>query len=545
VRVPEAIGVTSTTGEVAQADAAEPGVTAESAPRWRVLRPRLADPRLHVAAVIISVQVLGQAVLGFDVSIAQILVTVLSAGIFEFVLVAAWKREIAWPASGMLTGNGVALLLRVPGTEHGDWWSTRGWPIFLAAGGGSLLLKYVIRVGGRPLFNPSNLGLVIVFLWFGPNRVDPQDLWWGPWSMRLGFTVALIVLGGLALAWRLKIFSTAITFWVVFAVGLAVLAARGHWMAARWHLGPVEGWEYWRIVALSPETLIFTFFMVTDPTTAARGRVARPVYAASVGALAAVLVSFQRTEFATKVSLLAALTLVCAARPLLERWLGDGRTTTDGRWWRVVGAGTRPPLRPTRAAGVAIVVACAVWAGLLRGLSATLPAVPAGPVTAASSVGGVGEDHRPITISPELATVAGSFGPADARVMVQDLERTLRVEEQAIRSGDATVARGAVFDREAVWLQAQIAAGDPTVTVYRWTSFEVVLLRDPVNPQSVPQLGLRATGSGTPMQMLADGAEVAVGGETPVTEVFLMTSIDGRYAVGRRVAPDDPMVVGG
>jgi hypothetical protein len=29
------------------------------------------------------------------------------------------QRVIMWPASAMLTGNGVAFILRVPGTEHG------------------------------------------------------------------------------------------------------------------------------------------------------------------------------------------------------------------------------------------------------------------------------------------------------------------------------------------------------------------------------------------------------------------------------------------
>ena len=40
------------------------------------------------------------------------------------------QHVLMWPASAMLTGNGVAFILRVPGTRHGDWWS-------LAAGGSS------------------------------------------------------------------------------------------------------------------------------------------------------------------------------------------------------------------------------------------------------------------------------------------------------------------------------------------------------------------------------------------------------------------------
>ena len=47
---------------------------------YRVALPRRGDPRLAVAAVIISVQILGQTVLGFNLSIAQILISIGVAG---------------------------------------------------------------------------------------------------------------------------------------------------------------------------------------------------------------------------------------------------------------------------------------------------------------------------------------------------------------------------------------------------------------------------------------------------------------------------------
>jgi hypothetical protein len=40
---------------------------------YPVVLPSLRDPRLHVAAVLLTLQVLGQTVLGFRLSIAQIL----------------------------------------------------------------------------------------------------------------------------------------------------------------------------------------------------------------------------------------------------------------------------------------------------------------------------------------------------------------------------------------------------------------------------------------------------------------------------------------
>ena len=43
-------------------------------------------------------------------------------------------------------------------------------------------------------------------------------------------------------------------------------------MTARWHVGPVSDWYFWRVLVSSPEILVFLFFMITDPKTIPRGR---------------------------------------------------------------------------------------------------------------------------------------------------------------------------------------------------------------------------------------------------------------------------------
>ena len=137
-------------------------------------------------------------------------------------------------ASALLTGNGVALIMRVPGTEHGDWWSTRGWPIFASTAAVAVLSKYVTRVGGRPLLNPSNGALVVAFLLFGSNLADPQDLWWGPWSLGLALTYVIIVGAGVALTRRIGTQRVVWPFVITYATSLAIVAASGHSMTARW-----------------------------------------------------------------------------------------------------------------------------------------------------------------------------------------------------------------------------------------------------------------------------------------------------------------------
>ena len=91
-------------------------------------------------------------------------------------------------------------------------------------------------------------------------------------------------------------------------------------MTARWHLGPIVGFEFWRIVVFSPEVLIFLFFMITDPKTTPSGAIGRRWYAGSVALLAALMIAPFTTEFDSKVALLGSLTIVCAAWPVVG-WL--------------------------------------------------------------------------------------------------------------------------------------------------------------------------------------------------------------------------------
>jgi Na+-transporting NADH:ubiquinone oxidoreductase subunit NqrB len=286
---------------------------------YPVLLPKPRDPRLHLAAVIVSLQVLGQVAFGFDLSIAQILISLATCAILEVAIAFRSQRVIMWPASALLTGNGVAFILRVPGTEHGDWWSLRGWWIFAGTAAVSLLSKHIIRIGKAHIFNPSNIGLVLCFLILPARLAEPLDFWWSPMDTWMVLALVIIVTGGLAILARLRLLAIAVGFWLSFAAGIGVLALSGHAMTARWHLGPIEGWDFWWLLVTSPEILVFLFFMITDPKTIPAGGRARIVYAVSIGLLATLLIAPQTTEYATKVAVLSSLAIVCLARPLLAR----------------------------------------------------------------------------------------------------------------------------------------------------------------------------------------------------------------------------------
>jgi hypothetical protein len=448
----------------ALASAGRPTLSIRGTP-YPVLLPTFRDPRLHLAGVIVSLQVLGQVAFSFRLSIAQILVSLGTCAVLEFAIAFRRQRVIMWPASALLTGNGVAFVLRVPGTEHGDWWSLHGWWIFVATAAVSLLSKHVVRIGGRHVFNPSNIGLVLCFLILGKNRADPLDFWWAPMSTWMAAALIIIVAGGLLILSRLHLLGIAVGFWLSFAAGVGILAASGHAISARWHLGPVSGDYFWWVLVTSPEVLVFLFFMITDPKTIPDGRVARFVYAVSVGLLATLLIAPQRTEFGAKVALLGALAIVCAACALVGR-LGWGAAVLRRPVAAISG------LRPSRL-GLATLASAATFAGavVLLGIPArTGEASAAAPVLASA---------RPphVTIA-RSSGVASQLNRPTALRIARDLVADLRLRADALRTREPARAAAGLTDAALADVEKTIRAargGAVDVPVYDVESTRVEL----------------------------------------------------------------------
>src|SRR6185437_524387 len=192
---------------------------------YPVLGPSLRDPRLHVAAVLLTLQVLGQTVLNFRLSVAQILICLATGALIEFVYGFFKDKVVMWPASGLLTGNSTAFILRVPGTLHGDWWSTHGIEIFIGVVAFGMATKYIVRWKGRHIFNPSNVALVLAFVILGLTRTEPLDLFWIPMGTWMIVTYAILIGGGLLIAWELKLLGLVFGFAVGFAAFTALSVA--------------------------------------------------------------------------------------------------------------------------------------------------------------------------------------------------------------------------------------------------------------------------------------------------------------------------------
>ena len=472
---------------------------------YPLILPNVRDPRLHVAGVLLTIQVLGQVGLHFWVTVPQILAAILTCAILEVALTFRQTRSFVWPASAMLTGNGVALILRVVGTPVDDPWNAFGWPVFAAVAGLSLLSKYVIRYRGSHVFNPSNIGLVVAFIVLGTTRVEPLDFWWAPLNPPMVAAYAVIVGGGLLITRRLRLLALAATFWLTLSLGVGVLAASGHCMTARWAFEPVCGFDFWRVIVGSPEVLIFLFFMITDPKTVPAGRVGRVVFGVLVAIASTILLAPQTTEFGTKVGLLAGLVVVCAVRPLLDRLFPVPGSAADEmrRFARSLTLGSRPGPGIARGAagvGLLVLVTFVVGAGIVV---AGTPARGVVVSDTAEVLNRVPHEVDPATFPTISVNITGwdeTIAGPTAQLILVALAENLELENQALLRSDANILTAADHGDRLAEMQARVrdaaASGRVTVDHYQFDTVHVVLIQ-PFGVQTGGSIGFESRGTVT------------------------------------------------
>ncbi len=475
-----------------------------------VVGPRLRDPRLHLALIIVSVLVVGTTLLGFRLSIPQIVIPVIVCAAVEVVHRLVTTGALAWPASGMQTATSTVLIVRIVGVEHGDWMSFDGvhWMVGIAVCG--LFSKYFIRTASGHVFNPSNVALVVAFLVLGAERIEPLDYWWGALDWRLALAYGTIVVGGITLCCRLDLLPMAISFWVTLAIGVGVLAALGHSMTTRWSFAPVADWHLWRTIVLSPETMIFFFFMVTDPRTTPSGRRNRVLFGVLVGAMSTLLLAPWPTEFGSKVGLLAGLTVGSLLRHPLERFSGSwGERRNGADPWRI---GARPMMALAGVGAVLLFGASVAMAGAPNRASADAGDVPDGVTAAlgASMTAGVELDGGVpnIAIAPDVAGLSPELATQDgAREVVDALMFNLAVEAEAVALGDPSLLEAVDHGARLVDIAAEVesAGGRQIRSVYRVDTLELGVVF-PGGLQSGPNAGLRLAGQVSETTVGPDGS---------------------------------------
>jgi hypothetical protein len=267
---------------------------------WKVVK---SDPRFHAPILITYILAIGNAsygildnhssawlkeatgglVSGYSPTFVAIIATVL----LEMVL--ARFSYGKWPhlASAYISGISVGILIKSPEL----------WP-YVLCGLISIASKYVLRVRGRHLWNPSNFG-VTMLLFLAPQYVASLSVQVGN-----GIWPVLLVwaLGGLIL-YRLGRLHIPLVFLAAF-VPLAFVRHLWTHNAFVTELGPIT----W------PMFQLYIFFMITDPKTTTRARWSQCVVVVVVAAVDAAL----RLAFEDVHALYHALFIVAPISNLME-----------------------------------------------------------------------------------------------------------------------------------------------------------------------------------------------------------------------------------
>ena len=138
-------------------------------------------------------------------SVPQILAAIVTCAVLEIALTFRQTRAFVWPASAMLTGSGVALILRVVGTPPDEPWTTYAWYVFAVVAGLSLLPSTSSSTAARTSSTRRTSGWSIAFIVLGSSRVEPLDFWWAPLNVWMLAAYAVIIVGGLLITRRLHL----------------------------------------------------------------------------------------------------------------------------------------------------------------------------------------------------------------------------------------------------------------------------------------------------------------------------------------------------
>jgi enediyne biosynthesis protein E5 len=263
------------------------------------------DPRHYQIALLATLLAYGLLRLDFEIAATEAAAMIMTALATQYVCTRLWKLPAFDPRSALISGLSLCLLLR-----------TNSPAIAVAAAGVTIASKFVLRVGGKHLFNPTNFGIVFMMLLTDRVWVSP-----GQWGNAAFFAFLMACLGGLVVNRAAR---SDVTYAFIVSY-MALVFGRSVWLGEPMTI-PVHRLE-------NGALLLFTFFMISDPRTTPDSRAGRILFASAV-AFGAWYVQFRL--FRTN-GLLWSLAIGATTVPLIDRLLPGVRYV-----WARPGTGVLP-----------------------------------------------------------------------------------------------------------------------------------------------------------------------------------------------------------
>ncbi|HVF91009.1 MAG TPA: RnfABCDGE type electron transport complex subunit D [Blastocatellia bacterium] len=220
------------------------------------------DSRFTAPLFITLILLVGQLSFGILESYYKTALAIGTAILVEVVLARVFTGK--WPhlASAYISGISVGILVRSPAV----------WPYALCSAI-SITSKYVLRVKGRHIWNPSNFG-ICAMLFLASDSVASLSVQWGNfvWPMLVVWALGSLII------WRLKRFHICATY----VLSFLFFSFLRSWLAGHPFLAevaPITG----------PMYQLFVFFMITDPKTTVKSKLGQCVVAFSVALVEMIL----------------------------------------------------------------------------------------------------------------------------------------------------------------------------------------------------------------------------------------------------------------
>src|SRR5271170_6932044 len=260
------------------------------------------DNRYIAPAFITCILLAGHLSFGILESYKKTGLAIIASLVTELVLGRLFTGK--WPnvASAYITGISVGILVRSPAF----------WP-YAVCSIVSIMSKYVLRIKGRHIWNPSNFG-ISVLLFLAPETVASLSIQWGNYLLP---TIVIWCLGSVII-WRVRRFHIT----GIYVVSFFAFAFLRSWITGSpWQseIAPITG----------PMYQLFIFFMITDPKTTVRSKLWQCIVVAIV-ALVEMILRLHQVVYAP----FYALFIVGPAAMLIEMRMDSRRAPTAS-----VGAG--------------------------------------------------------------------------------------------------------------------------------------------------------------------------------------------------------------
>jgi Na+-transporting NADH:ubiquinone oxidoreductase subunit NqrB len=191
--------------------------------------------------------------------------------------------------SVLISSFGLSLLLK---TNY--WW------VAALAASVSILSKYILRINGKHIFNPSALGIVVAVMFTGNAWISP-----GQWG-----SSAVILFGVLSFGFIVTTRVQKLDVSLAFLGTFAALIFLRQIIYLGW---PID--HFMQSISTG-SLLLFSFFMITDPKTIPNHKIVRIVWCMAIAAVAFYLTAFKFMNGAPILVLVSAQPLV----PLLDKF---------------------------------------------------------------------------------------------------------------------------------------------------------------------------------------------------------------------------------